>query len=174
MEVVIQGETLYLRKMNEEDTNSIIAWRNADEVRKHFIYQGLFTVDSHLQWKHTMVDTGKVDQFIICRKENDEDVGSVYIRDIDMLNQKGEYGIFLAPSAPKGKGIGTETAKLAIQYAFEMRKLHRLFLRVYAENERAIRSYEKAGFKKEAFLVDDVFVNGEYRNIILMAAVQGK
>jgi UDP-4-amino-4,6-dideoxy-N-acetyl-beta-L-altrosamine N-acetyltransferase len=166
-----QGNKVFLRKMEESDTDNIIAWRNSDAVRPHFIYQGLFTRESHLNWKQTMVDTGKVDQFIICDIETEEPLGSVYIRDIDMSHKKGEYGIFLSPDAPRGKGIGTDTAKLAIDYAFETRKLHRLFLRVYADNIPAIRSYEKAGFDREALLKDDVLVNGEYRDIVLMAAI---
>lgn len=173
-EHLYQTEKIYLRKMDETDTKQIVNWRNSDAVRPHFIYQGLFTVESHLHWKHTMVDTKKVDQFIICDKETKKELGSVYIRDIDTVNNKGEYGIFLAPDAPHGKGIGTDAAKLVIQHAFATRKLHRLFLRVYAENKGAIRSYEKAGFEKEAYLKDDVFVNGSYRDIVLMAIINKK
>ena len=55
-----------------------------------------------------------------------------------------------------------------IKYAFEEMQLHRLFLRVYAENVRAIRSYEKAGFVKEAYLREDVCIDGKYHNIVLM------
>ena len=55
-----------------------------------------------------------------------------------------------------------------IRYRFEELKLHRLFLRVYADNQQAIRSYEKAGFEKEAYLRDDVCIDGEYRDIVLM------
>ena len=174
VEPIYYGEKVYLRKMEDSDTVLIVSWRNSDAVRPHFIYQGLFTAESHRKWKETMVDQGKVDQFIICDIDTQKPLGSVYIRDIDTTHHKGEYGIFLAPDAPHGKGIGTETAKLAIQYAFEEKNLHRLFLRVYADNLQAIRSYEKAGFDKEAYLKDDVFVNGKYRDIIIMAIINKK
>ena len=62
----------------------------------------------------------------------------------------------------------TAAAKLMIQLGFEELELHRLFLRVYAENERAIRSYEKSGFRKEALLREDVYIDGEYKDIVLM------
>lgn len=58
-----------------------------------------------------------------------------------------------------------------IQYAFEELKLHRLYLRVFADNAQAISSYEKAGFIKEAYLKDDVCIDGQYRDIVLMACV---
>ena len=53
-------------------------------------------------------------------------------------------------------------------YCFKQLKLHRLFLRVFADNAGAIRSYEKAGFIKEAYLKDDVRIQGQYKDIVLM------
>ena len=45
-------------------------------------------------------------------------------------------------------------------------------LRVLAENARAKRSYEKAGFVQEAYLRDEVFLEGSYRDVILMAILK--
>ncbi len=162
---------IYLRPMTEQDTDLIIAWRNSEEVRKHFIYQGLFTREGHLNWLYHVVEPGKAVQMIICELGTDRPLGSVYIRDIDRDNRKGEYGIFIGEDDARGRGIGTAAAGLMIRYAFEKLKLHRLFLRVYADNIRAINSYEKAGFVKEALLRDDVFVNGVFRDMILMAVL---
>lgn len=159
---------IYLRLMTIEDTEQIVAWRNSDSVRQNFIYQALFTKESHENWIKTMIDTGKVVQMMICEKDTGRAVGSVYVRDIDPVHQKAEYGIFIGEEDARGKGYGTVAAKLMIRYCFEELKLHRLFLRVYADNGQAIRSYEKAGFVKEAYLHDDVFVNGRFRDIVLM------
>ncbi len=159
---------IYLRLMTYEDTEKIVEWRNSDSVRKRFIYQGFFTKESHENWIKTMVETGKVVQMIICETGTDKPVGSVYVRDIDKTHHKAEYGIFIGEKDARGKGYGTAAAKLMVRYCFEELALHRLFLRVYAENERAIRSYEKAGFVKEALLRDDVYIDGEYKDIVLM------
>lgn len=163
---------IYLRMMTYDDTEKIVEWRNSDSVRKRFIYQGLFTKESHENWIKTMVETGKVVQMIICETGTDKAVGSVYVRDIDKTHHKAEYGIFIGEKDARGKGYGTAAAKLMIQYCFDELMLHRLFLRVYAENERAIRSYEKAGFVKEAHLRDDVYIDGEYKDIVLMGILK--
>lgn len=160
---------IYLRLMTREDTDNIIKWRNRDEVRSQFIYQKLFTKESHEKWIETMVETGKVVQMIIVLCDGDRPIGSVYVRDIDMEHKKAEYGVFIGETDCLGKGYGTEAAELMREYAFEFLGLHKLMLRVYADNERAIKSYEKAGFVKEAYLKDDVFVQGKYRDIVLMA-----
>lgn len=159
---------IYLRLMTYDDTEHIIRWRNSDEVRKNFIYQVLFTRESHENWIKTMVETGKVVQMMICEVKTGLAVGSVYVRDIDTTHQKAEYGIFIGEDAARGRGYGTAAAKLMIRYCFEELGLHRLFLRVYANNIQAIRSYEKAGFVKEAYLREDVCIDGEFKDIVLM------
>ena len=58
-----------------------------------------------------------------------------------------------------------------VAHCFDTLHLHRLFLRVHADNLQAIKSYEKAGFVQEAYLHDDVYVNGEYKDIVLMAVI---
>ncbi len=159
---------IYLRPMTFEDTELIVSWRNQDAVRRNFIYQELFTREGHEHWIRTMVETGRVVQMIICEAEDGRPVGSVYLRDIDRQHNKAEYGIFIGGEGARGKGYGTMAAGLMIRYAFEEMGLHRLFLRVFADNTQAIRSYEKAGFEREACLREDVCIDGCYRDIVLM------
>lgn len=167
-----EGAGIYLRLMTSEDTDLIVSWRNSDSVRRNFIYQELFTRESHENWIRTKVETGQVVQMIICDSATDTPLGSVYIRDIDRQHGKAEYGIFIGEEAARGRGVGTATARLMLRYCFEEEMLHRVYLRVLAGNESAMRSYEKAGFQVEGILRDDVCINGEYRDVIWMAIVK--
>ena len=55
------------------------------------------------------------------------------------------------------KGLGTEAMELLLKHGFETLNLHRIYLKVFADNNGAIRSYEKAGFVHEARLREVAF-----------------
>lgn len=168
---ILQGQDIYLRPMESKDTDNIIKWRNTDFVRRNFIYQAPFTKEGHEKWTSDMIETGKAVQFIICLNNNDESIGSVYLRDIDPVHHKAEYGVFIGEESALSKGYGTQAAKLMLTYAFDSLKLHKVMLRVLAGNDSAKRSYEKAGFVQEAYLKDEVFLDGRYQDIIFMAVI---
>lgn len=170
-ELRIQGEKVYLRPMTIEDTDRIVNWRNNPRVRNHFIYQKPFTREGHLAWIENKVNTGEVIQFIICENSTDRPVGSVYFRDINREHRKAEYGIFIGEDDAAGKGVGSEVCRLACEYGFREEKWHKIMLRALSDNIVAIRSYEKAGFKREGCLKEEVYIDGVYRDVILMGLI---
>ncbi len=167
----IEGEKVILRPMTPADTELVVNWRNQEYVRQNFIYQRPFTVSGHLKWTQTMIDTGQAVQFIIYEKQTNRPIGSTYLRDIDYEFQKAEYGIFIGEKNATGKGYGTEVARHMIEYAFFVLGLHKVSLRLFADNKAAEKSYKKAGFFKEAYLRDEVRIGGIYRDVVLMARI---
>lgn len=158
------GEKVYLRPMTVEDTEDIVRWRNTEYVRDNFIYRGEFTREGHLNWIKTMVDTGKVSQYIIVEKGTEKSIGSVFVRDIDYDKCEGEYGIFIGEKDALNQGYGNESAKLMLKIAREELKLKKIKLRVYENNIAAIKSYEYAGFK----LIPDVKDYKNDKNVVFM------
>ncbi|MCM1267007.1 MAG: GNAT family N-acetyltransferase [Bacteroidales bacterium] len=163
----MNGEKVYLRPITAADTEQIVAWRNQDFVRKNFIYQKPFTKEGHETWLREQVEPGHVAQFIICVESGGTEkidpssqpeemqraweIGSVYLRDIDRQKKTAEYGIFIGEKKALGRGYGTQAARLMTDYGFEQLGLEKIFLRLLADNVRARKSYEKAGFR----LVED-------------------
>ena len=161
-----------IRPITEADTEKIVKWRNAPSVMSHFIYRTPLTAEGHLNWFHNRVQTGEVAQFMITDEENGEEVGSVYLRDIDPVNKKCEYGIFIGEDSCRGKGIGSAAARLALDYAFGELKLNRVFLRVFADNLRAVKSYENAGFVFEGKFREDVIIEGKAYDMVFMGILR--
>ncbi len=168
-EIRIEGEKIYLRSITIEDSAQVIRWRNSDFVRQFFVIQKDFTMDSQRRWIEEEIDKKKAVQFIIVRKQEEKNIGSVYLRDIDEENHKAEYGVFIGERVCLGKGYGTEAAELMTEYGFDKLHLHKIFLHVLVQNERARSSYRKAGFVEEAVLRDEVCINGVYQDMVRMA-----
>lgn len=88
-------------------------------------------------------------QFMIRTLADDRLIGFVGLRHISWNNGDGWVGIGIGDRNDWGKGFGTDAMRIILRYAFTELNLHRITLGVFAYNPRAIRSYEKAGFKVE-------------------------
>ena len=74
-----------------------------------------------------------------------------------MANGAGELGIAIT-AAMQDKGYGTEAIPAMVRYGMDTLGLRRIFLKVYPDNARAIRVYEKCGFREYDQTADDVFM----------------
>ncbi len=77
-------------------------------------------------------------------------IGDAGLFDLDDRNQTAEFGIFIGESDCWGRGYGTETARLVLDYGFIALSLHNIWLTVDEPNWGGRRAYEKAGFKETA------------------------
>ncbi len=76
-------------------------------------------------------------------------VGEVVLFDLDELAESMEFRIALVGPAVFGRGYGSAATRLVTDFALDTLGLHRLSLHVAADNARAIRAYERAGFVHE-------------------------
>lgn len=170
----VTGALVDLRPITEADTDRIVRWRNTPSVVRNFIFRQPFTPEMHRNWLATKVASGQVVQYIIEEKATGRPVGSVYFRDVDPVNHSAEYGIFIGEEDARGRGFGTETARLFTDFGFAHLGLHRISLRLLADNLPARRSYEKAGFAVEGTFRDMVLLDGRYRDVVFMAKLAGE
>jgi RimJ/RimL family protein N-acetyltransferase len=74
-------------------------------------------------------------------------IGNTGLVQIDRQSRSAEFWIAIGEKDCWGKGYGTETTRLMLDYAFVALGLHCVHLSVYSYNERGIRAYTRAGFK---------------------------
>ena len=167
----IYGERIYLRPIAAEDTDMVLEWRNSKAVVGNFIYRKPITKGEHIDWLKNKVDKGLVHQFIICDNVENTPYGCVYMQHLDEENNKAESGIFLGEDKKRSKGIGTEAAKMALDYCFRQLNVHKVVARVPAFNKASLRMHEKAGYIQEAYLKDELYIDGKYEDLVLFGAV---
>lgn len=72
----------------------------------------------------------------------------------------------------QGKGIGSALMRTVVELADNWLNLHRLELEVFADNESAIRLYERNGFEREGVLRDYAFRDGAYVDAVAMGRLR--
>ena len=172
--MIIKSKNISLRTISDDDTTLILKWRNNSDVRKNFIFQKSLTKENHTTWLKEKVYKGNTVQFIIIENISQTPIGSVYLRDIDRLNNKAEFGIFLGESKFRGKKLGQESTRCIVQYGFSKLMLNKIFLRVFKENLSAIKCYKNCGFLEDGTFREDVLVDGKYRDIVFMSILKAE
>ncbi len=107
--------------------------------------------------------------FIIELRSDGTPIGICDLRDINWIDRTGEFGITIGEPEYWGQGYGTDATRTMLEIGFRWYNLHRIYLRVHADNQRAIRAYERAGFKHEGVLREATFVDGQYVNVVMMS-----
>ncbi len=90
----------------------------------------------------------------------------------DPFAQTAELGITIGDKAYWGRGYGREAVGLLVDYGFTKLNLRRIYLRVQARNERAIRAYRACGFIEEGRLRQHVWSDGAYDDLLYMAVLR--
>jgi RimJ/RimL family protein N-acetyltransferase len=171
---MIQGEKIILRDFREADFELLWDGINEPIGAKLTGTHATFTreqVEAYLQHQIAKDDDSRA-SFIIALPDDSRPVGEVVINEIDEDNHSCNIRIMLFSPDDFSKGYGSEAMRLMVTYGFEKLKLHRIELGVYEFNPRAIRAYEKAGFKREGILRDALFYDGEYHNMIVMSILE--
>ena len=115
------------------------------------------------------LDDGKAIVFSIINTSDNKAIGYTSIKGIIETEARAEVGIAIMEREYRGQGYGTEALRQAVDYAFNELGLTLLGLTVFPSNQRAVRAYEKVGFRKTEVLKDSwLLPNGEYTDLWLM------
>ena len=107
-----------------------------------------YTIEEEEDWYASEAKAGDRVTFTVYGRSSLRPIGTTSLFGIDRRNRRAEFGISIGEPECRGKGYGTEAARLTLDYAFTALGLHNVMLRVFEYNRAAIRSYEKAGFKE--------------------------
>ncbi len=94
--------------------------------------------------------------------------------DLNTRHRRAELGIVIGEKAYWGQGYGSDAIRTLLRFAFEEMNLHRVYLRVYEDNARGIRAYEKCGFCIEGRLREANYRKGRYHDELIMGVLRGE
>jgi RimJ/RimL family protein N-acetyltransferase len=172
----LENSLVRLRRYRKSDVPVVLELVNDAEIRE-CLMPGIalpYSLEEEDKWFETHAKEPKVKfSFAIERKSDNAYLGGCGWNDIDWKNRRAVVGIFLAREYC-GQGLGTSAMSVLVDFLFKEMNINKVALHVYSFNKRAIRSYEKLGFKTEGVRRAELFRKGEFHDIVDMGLLSSE
>jgi diamine N-acetyltransferase len=171
---VLEGERVALGPLRKDLADRYRRWMHDLDVRTGLLTVGIYSLEAEEAWvEETSAKCGgpapEMAAFTVYDLSDGAPVGTAGLISIDWRLSRATFGITIGER--RGTGLGTETTRLALDWAFNMLGLHNVMLTVLPTNTAAIRAYEKAGFKRIGLRRAALSVMGRRGDEVLMDAV---
>jgi RimJ/RimL family protein N-acetyltransferase len=126
------------------------------------------TMEEEDAWYQGAIRVERDAGFTIYERATLRPIGNTALHAIDHLHGTAEFGILIGEKDCWGKGYGTESAALMLDYGFTGLSLHNIMLRTVSFNERGVRAYRRAGFREIGRRREAVRIGGRRYDLIFM------
>lgn len=174
--MLFKSSRVKLRKVTIDDAELYHTWRNDIEVMRNTNPSlDIYTIDATRDFiEQVILGANTAKSYMMIEKENEKPIGITSLINIDDKNRNAECIIDIGEKDFWGKGYGSEALILLLNYAFLEMNLHRVYLRVFSFNKKAIRLYEKLGFSHEGTSREALFREGVWHDIVHMGQLQSE
>lgn len=165
------GQRVLLRPMVEEDWELRYKWFSDPDVNLSLTSGNGIPLTPATVKEHTRNDAqmDASSAYFTILKDDGLPIGNAQLVKINPWSRHAEFGIWIGEKTEWGRGYGMEVTHILLRFAYKRLNLHKVYLTVDADNIRAIRCFEKAGFRYEGIMRDEVYKNGVYVDRILMS-----
>jgi RimJ/RimL family protein N-acetyltransferase len=145
----ITGELIALGPLRRDLIPAYNRWQNDFEVQRTFgdLPKGV-TIEETTAWYEEEARATSALWFTIYEVGTWRPIGRTDLFELDWRNGTARFGMLIGEGDCRGKGYGTETARLMLDYAFTALGLQTILLDVDEFNYAGRRAYEKAGFRE--------------------------
>ena len=175
---MILGDQIRFRAIEKEDLPYFVKWLNDPEVRQGLSMIVPLSLAEEEIWFEDYLKKPQFEKPLAIEIQLDPQleewifVGNCGLFSIDWVNRYAEIGIHIGEKGYWNQGYGTKAIRLILKHGFDNLNLHRLWLRVYKNNTRAIRTYEKAGFTEEGKFRQAQYLDGKYVDVMIMSMLK--
>ena len=166
------GKTIKLQPLRLTDLERVMTWVNDPEVVKNLQhFNRRITRTEEKKYLATIISSENNYLFSIFHKTTGQYVGQGGINQISWENKLGRLSLIIKKEH-WNHGYAQEIIPLLLRYGFQQLKLNKLWLMVYATNQKGRHLYRKLGFRPEGTLRQEYFWQGKYHDIIRMGLLR--
>ena len=177
-EYPIRAGRLLLRPFAPADVDALYAYHRLPEVHRYLYSQARSRAEVEALVAErvnatALTEAGQELHLVAELADTGELVGDCVFFWRSEQHQKGEIGYTFNP-AYHGRGLATEAAVALLRLGFEGLGLHRITGHLDARNTASARVLERAGMRREAHLVENEFVKGEWSDELVYAMLRSE
>ncbi|MCL7451872.1 MAG: GNAT family N-acetyltransferase [Anaerolineae bacterium] len=167
---MIHGHRVVLRAIERQDLPAYVEWLNDPTVLNYFGRYGPLSLVEEEQWYEEMLQDPRTLNFSV--EFEGRHIGGAGFNEIDGRSASAEVGLFIGLPALWDQGLGSDVLHALLRFGFEQMNLNRIYLSVFARNERAVHLYEKVGFKHEGRWRQAEYRHGQYQDLLWMGILR--
>lgn len=158
-----------LRPIELSDVDNMMTWVNDPEIIGNFANFGKpFTREDEEQYIRRIL-ASQNDRVFAVESNQGEYIGNVGIHNIYWPSRNGRLAIIIGNKHAQGQGLGQAALRGIVKNGFEDLNLHKLWLRCFKTNKRAVHIYKKHGFSEDGVDREEYFHKGDYHDLIKMS-----
>lgn len=172
--VFLEGDRVTLAPLwRELYETEYLRWLHDREVVRYLVRGTFPSTREHMGrlYEDTTANPAEMELAVV-DKASGKPIGVAGLHGIQWVVRSAEFRILIGERASWGQGIGGEVLQLLVAHGMELLGLGKVWLGVCTENERALRSYLKAGFVEEGTLRNEVYRNGRYYDVRRMSLLR--
>jgi len=140
-----------LRPIRITDAEACFRWISDPEVTRLLgLIRPVRSVEQERAWIASVLADREQQRVFIIADEHGRAIGTCGLRGIDRKEGTAFLGIMIGEKTLWDRGYGTSGTKALLEYAFGELGLGEVRLSCHADNQRALRCYEKVGFERGA------------------------
>ncbi|MBY6178541.1 GNAT family N-acetyltransferase [Staphylococcaceae bacterium DP2N0-1] len=160
---------MIIRALEKTDLQYLHNLNNEYSIMSYWFeepYQSLSELESLYQ-KHILDESER--RFVI--EEVQQSIGVVELLEINFIHRTCEVLIIVDPQFAN-RGYAKKAFKMAVDYAFLVLNMHKVYLYVDVSNEKVVHIYKSNNFEIEGKLKEHFYTRGDYRDCYVMGLLK--
>lgn len=162
-----QSGNIGFRPIEEADLEILRRLRNDMSTFLNLGTVDMASLQGQQTWWKRDLYSARDQRLTLVQIDTKEVIGVLRITGIDHENANCEVGLDLVLEK-RGQGLGKASYGCVLEYLFNQKNMHMVYVRVAEFNTDASKLYETLGFERTGFYKDYLFRHGRYWDYHLM------